>query len=104
MLTGGWPREGDQYDARVVGGASSTIINLVGYLDILIVDMPASETFKLNILGPAGVEYHISPNTLTGDQTIIFDPHVPLVGKMTFKLVGVSADGVAKLRPVGSFK
>lgn len=98
------PREFAQQTMVVSGGTGSKIINLVGYLDALLIDVPANEGYKISIKGPMGVEYYISPNTLFGDNTVLFDTALPMTGKMTFSVIGASGDGFWYLTPVGNLK
>ena len=98
------PRELEPFQIRVVSGTGSKIINITGYLDLLIVDVPGNETFKISIKGKQGIEYYISPTAYTGDSTILFDPRVPMSGKMTITLFQVSVDGLFAITPVGDIK
>jgi len=103
-VTDMYPREGEQQVIRVVGGAGSIIVNLIGYLDAVLWDVPGSETYKYSIKGPSGVEYFISSANHTGDVTVLHDPRVPLTGKMTFSVIGANGDGEFRFRPVGPHK
>lgn len=104
MITSPEPRELASQTVVVSSATGSKVINLSGYLDALIVDAPASETFKLSIKGPSGVEYYLTPNLLTGDNTIIFSPALPMTGKMTFTILNASGDGNFSLTPIGNMK
>lgn len=104
MITAPEPRELASQTIRVASASGSKVLNLSGYLDALIVDAPASETFKLSIKGPSGVEYYITPNQLTGDNTIIFSPALPMTGKMTFTILQSSGDGDFSITPIGNVK
>lgn len=104
MITAPEPRELASQTIKVSSGAGSKVFNISGYLDALIVDAPASETFKLYIKGPSGVEYYLTPNLLTGDNTIIFSPALPMTGKMTFGIQNASGDGDFPITPIGNLK
>lgn len=104
MIVAPEPRELPRESILVTSGAGSKVINLTGYLDILLVDAPASETYKISIKGSSGVEYYISPSLLTGDTTIILNPRVPMTGKMTFSVLNASGDGTFNITPIGDIK
>ena len=104
MITAPEPRELPSQTIRVASASGSKVINVSGYLDALIVDAPGSETFKLSIKGPSGVEYYITPNLLTGDNTIIFSPALPMTGKMTVTILNASGDGDFAFTPIGNMK
>jgi|CXWL01.1.fsa_nt_gi hypothetical protein len=104
MITAPEPREKTRESILVVSGAGTKIINLTGYLDIITWDVPANETYKFSIKGSSGIEYYISPSTLTGDTTVIFSPSVPMTGKMTITIIGASGDGLFYFTPIGNLK
>jgi hypothetical protein len=104
MITAPEPRELSRDSILVVSGTGSKVVNLTGYMDILLIDAPGVETYKISIKGKSGVEYHISPNTLTGDNTIILSPPVPMTGKMTISIIGASGDGTYYFTPIGNLK
>lgn len=104
MISSFEPKEFAQQNLSVLGGTGSKIINLSGYLDGLLIDAPASETYTFSIKGPSGIEYFITPNTLTGDVSYFFPNAIPMCGKMVFTIIGSSGDGLFKLTPIGNLK
>lgn len=104
MITAPEPREYTAQAIKVSSGVGSKIINVSGYLDIILWNVPASETYKFSIKGPSGIEYYMSPNILTGDTTVILSPSVPMTGKMTVSIIGASADGSFEFTPIGNLK
>lgn len=104
MITSQEPREHISQAVVVVTGAGEKIMNLSGYMDGIICDAPASETYKFIVTGPSGKQYYISPANLTGDTTVLFSPPIPMTGKMTIGISGASGDGTWNLIPIGDMK
>lgn len=104
MITSPEPKEYAQQTILVAAGTGSKIMNLSGYLDAILWDVPASETYKFSIKGPSGVEYYVSPSLLTGDTTVIFPDKLPMTGKMTVSILTASGNGLFKFTPIGNLK
>lgn len=92
MITGETPRELPAKTIQVDGsGNGSVVYEAVGYADSILVDVPANETYGLQISGPAGKEYFSKPAaTYTGDTTIEFTRRIPCTGKMTVSVVSLA--------------
>lgn len=104
MITAPEPREKSRESILVASGAGTKIVNLTGYLDIITWDVPTNETYKFSIKGASGIEYYVSPATLTGDATVILSPSVPMTGKITITIIGASGDGTFYFTPIGNLK
>ena len=104
MITSPEPRELDAQAIKVASGTGNKVVNMTGYLDALIVDTPAGESFKFSIKGRQGVEYYLAPSAYIGDSTILFSPALPMTGKMTITILNASADGNFSVIPVGNIK
>ena len=104
MIVSREPREHAAVVVTVATGAGSKIVKKSGYLDGIIIDAPASETYKFTVTGPAGKQYYISPSNLTGDVTVLFNPSIPMTGNMTLGISGSSGDGAFSLIPIGDLK
>ena len=104
MITSPEPKEYAQQSVLVASGAGSTIVNLSGYLDAILWDVPTNETYKFSIKGPAGGEYYLTPQAIQGDSTVIFSPAIPMTGKMTLSIIGASGNGLFLFTPVGNLK
>lgn len=102
MMTSSIPREYARQYIPVVSGTGFCVVNLIGYLDAMIIDAPGSETYTFSIKGPLGVEYYIVPVSLTGDTTWTFPSRIPMTGKMTFTIIGASGDGAFSIVPIGN--
>lgn len=104
MIVTNEPREHESHTITVVSAAGSKAVKLSGYLDGIIIDAPASETYKFVVTGPSGKQYYISPSNLTGDTTVLFSPRIPMTGNMTIGISGSSGDGAFALIPIGDLK
>lgn len=104
MIVAREPREHAAESVVVASGAGSNTVRKSGYLDGVIIDAPASETYKFVVTGPSGKQYYISPSNLTGDTTVLFNPSIPMTGKMTMGISGSSGDGTFSITPIGDMK
>lgn len=104
MIVAREPREHATESVAVVSAAGSVTVRKSGYMDGVIIDAPGSETYKFVVTGPGGKQYYISPSNMTGDTTVLFNPPIPMTGKMTMGISGSSDDGAFTITPIGDMK